>query len=115
MREEDDTVSSAQLCRWFGVARSTFYYRPPVQTASRVPIVDTAIIDAAPAARRPMITARARRDAEAPAYRNKIHRTLRLNQWQVRQGHRPGVQAGRSGPRGSTYGGRSTPRISHWL
>ena len=102
MREEGTVVSIAQLCRWFGVARSTFYYRPPRAAAPRVPVVDTAlettirgIIDADPAAGLRMITARVRRDAATPVNRKKIHRILKLNQWQVRQrphGHRPRVQ-----------------------
>jgi putative transposase len=42
-----------------------------------------------------MITARVRREAEKPVNRKKIHRILKLNQWQVRQrpqGQRPRVQ-----------------------
>src|SRR5689334_22397860 len=99
MREEGQPVSIVQLCRWFGVARSTFYYRPPVRTVPRVPVVDEAlvgtirtIIDAEPAAGLRMITARVRRDADKPVNRKKIHRILKLNQWQVRQrpqGQRP--------------------------
>jgi putative transposase len=99
MRDEGQTVSIAKLCRWFGVPRSTFYYRPPAATASRVPVVDQAIeaqvrgiIDANPAAGLRMIVARIRRAAAAPVNRKKIHRILKLNQWQVRQrpyGHRP--------------------------
>jgi putative transposase len=102
MREEGQTVSIVQLCRWFGVARSTFYYRPPVPRVPRVPVVDEdlvgtirAIIDAEPAAGLRMITARVRRDADKPVNRKKIHRILKLNQWQVRQrpqGQRPRVQ-----------------------
>ena len=38
MREEGQTVSIAQLCRWFGVARSTFYYRPPEAAVPRPPV-----------------------------------------------------------------------------
>lgn len=102
MREEGQAVSIAQLCRWFGVPRSTFYYRPPAAAAPRVPAIDTAlatqirtIIDAEPAAGLRMITARIRRDAATPVNRKKIHRILKLNQWQVRQrpqGQRPRVQ-----------------------
>jgi hypothetical protein len=40
MREEGKAVSIAQLCRWFGVPRSTFYCRPPVGQAPRSPVVD---------------------------------------------------------------------------
>jgi putative transposase len=101
MREEGQTVSIARLCRWFGVARSTFYYRPPVPPAPRIPVVDAAlvgtirnIIAREPAAGLRMITARVRRDAKHRVNRKKIHRILKLHQWQVRQrpqGQRPRV------------------------
>ncbi|MCW5891345.1 MAG: transposase family protein [bacterium] len=102
MREEGKTVSIVQLCRWFGVARSTFYYRRPVAPAARVPIVETAlesalraIIDAEPAVGLRMITARIRRAAATRVNRKKIHRIIKLNQWQCQrrpQGHRPRAQ-----------------------
>ena len=102
MREEGNAVSIAKLCRWFDVARSTFYYRPPPAGASRAPVVDAVlatqirtIIEAEPVAGLRMITARIRRDAATPVNRKKIHRILKLNQWQVRQrpqGQRPRVQ-----------------------
>jgi putative transposase len=102
MREEGKAVSIAQLCRWFGVRRSTFYYRPPVGQAPRSPVVDKpleaqirAIIEAEPAVGLRMIAARIRRTATTPVNRKKIHRILKLNQWQLRrrpQGHRPRVQ-----------------------
>ena len=34
MRAEGKAVSIAQLCRWFGVPRSTFYYRPTTAGAA---------------------------------------------------------------------------------
>jgi len=42
MRAEGQAVSLAQLCRWFGVPRSTFYYRPAMGTA-RPPVIDEAV------------------------------------------------------------------------
>ena len=102
MREEGRAVSIAKLCRWFGVPRSTFYYRPPVSAVPRVPVIDEGlaaeirtIIDAEPVAGLRMITARVRRKSVGPVNRKKIHRILKLNGWQVRQrpqGHRPRVQ-----------------------
>jgi len=102
MREEGQVVSIAQLCHWFGVARSTFYYRPPVSAVPRPPIVDAAlvvtirnIIEQEPTAGLRMITARVRRAAAQPVNRKKIHRILKLHHWQVRQrpqGQRPRVQ-----------------------
>jgi len=101
MRVEGKTVSIAQLCRWFGVPRSTFYYRPATG-AVRVPVLDTAlvatirtIIEAEPAAGLRMITARVRRTSPVPINRKKAHRILKVNGWQVRQrprGQRPRVQ-----------------------
>ena len=96
MREEGKAVSIVQLCRWFGVPRSTFYYRPPVAMAPRPPGVDAtlearirAIVETEPVAGLRMITARIRRDAAEPVNRKKIHRILKLNGWQVRQRPRP--------------------------
>jgi len=64
MRAEGKAVSIAQLCRWFGVPRSTFYYRPTM-AGPRTPVLDPAlvatirtIIEAEPAAGLRMITAR---------------------------------------------------------
>ena len=100
MRAEGKAVSIAQLCRWFGVPRSTFYYRSPV-TAAHAPVLDRAlvatiraIIEAEPAAGLRMITARIRRASPVPINRKKIHRILKVNGWQVRQrprGQRPRV------------------------
>jgi len=105
MREEGRTVSIAKLCRWFGVPRSTFYYRPQTSTP-RVPMMDEvvaaqirSIIDAEPVVGLRMIVARVRRQSPGPVNRKKIHRILKLNGWQVRQrpqGHRPRVQGWRS-------------------
>ncbi len=102
MHEEGKPVSIAQLCRWFGVPRSTFYYRPPADAVPTPPVVDRAleakiraIIDEEPAAGLRMITARIRRAADAPVNKKKIHRILKLNQWQCQrrpQGHRPRAQ-----------------------
>ena len=101
MRVEGKAVSIAQLCRWFGVPRSTFYYRPTTG-AVRVPVLDAAlvatirtIIEAEPAAGLRMITARVRRASPVPINRKKVHRILKVNGWQVRQrprGQRPRVQ-----------------------
>ena len=88
MRSEGQDVSIAQLCRWFGVARSTFYYRPP-PTAPRVPVLDAAlvatirtIIEAEPAAGLRMITARVRRASSVPI---NLGRHLKTGQWSTGQ------------------------------
>ena len=52
MRAEGKAVSIAQLCRWFGVPRSTFYYRPTVagpQPRRLDPALVTTIRDDLPA------------------------------------------------------------------
>jgi len=101
MRGEGKAVSIVQLCRWFGVPRSTFYYRPTTGVV-RVPVLDAAlvatirtIIEAEPAAGLRMITARVRRASPVPINRKKVHRILKVNGWQVRQrprGQRPRAQ-----------------------
>ena len=99
-------VAIAQLCRWFGVPRSTFCYRP-MTPDPRPAVLDSAlvatirkIIETEPAAGLRMITARLRRTSPAPINRKKVHRILKVNGWQVRQrprGQRPRVQ-GRVSP-----------------
>ena len=120
MRAEGQVVSITQLCRWFGVPRSTFYYRPALGTA-RPPVIDEAvakqmraIIDAEPVAGLRMIVPRVRRTAAQPVNRKKIHRIVKLNGWQVR-GNRWGIGAasedGYRAPSGPTRAGRSIRRI----
>ena len=43
VRAEGQMVSITQSCRWFGVPRSTLYYRPAVGTA-RPPVIDTTVV-----------------------------------------------------------------------
>src|SRR5439155_26915728 len=67
--------------------------RPPVVDAALVATIRK-IIEQEPAAGLRMITARVRRAAVQPVNRKKIHRILKLHQWQVRQrpqGQRPRV------------------------
>jgi putative transposase len=100
MRSEGKSVSIAQLCRWFGVPRSTFYYRPAAGSP-RPPVLDRAlvatirtIIEAEPTAGLRTITARVRRKSATPVNRKKVHRILKINGWQVHQrprGQRPRV------------------------
>src|SRR6476620_2318342 len=98
MCAEGKAVSIVQLCRWFGVSRSTFYYRPTTGVV-RAPVLDTVLVDtirtiieAEPAAGLRMITARVRRASPVPVNRKKVHRILKVNGWEVRQrprGQRP--------------------------
>jgi putative transposase len=79
MRAEGREVSIAKLCRWFGVSRSSFYYRPGALTE---PVIDAALAELI----RRVIE-------ENPAY--GLRRIIRLNGWQVwrkPQGNRPRAQ-----------------------
>ena len=100
MRAEGNEVSMARLCRWFGVPRSTVYYRgTPVRRLGRAidaALVETVrtIIEANPAYGLRRITALVRRGLQAAVNRKRIHRILKANGWQVRQrpqGQRPRV------------------------
>ena len=42
MRAEGNEVSIAQLCGWFGVARSSFYYKPEMRGA---PVIDAVVCE----------------------------------------------------------------------
>jgi len=97
MRPEGKEVSIARLCRWFGVARSSFYYRP--EQSSSLPVIDgevcgqiRAVIEDNPTHGVRLITAVVRRKAKSAVNRKKVHRIIKLNGWQVRrksQGKRP--------------------------
>jgi putative transposase len=100
MRAEGSAVSIAKLCRWFGVARSSFYYRP--ERSPSPPVIDAevceqirAAIEENPTHGVRMITAVVRKKAERPVNRKKVHRIIKLNGWQVwrkPQGKRPRVK-----------------------
>jgi len=99
MRAEGKEVSIAKLCRWFDVARSTFYYEPktrkPAPIDAGMAAVIRTIIDDNPAFGVRMITATARRKVNGPVNRKKVRRIVRLNGWQVwrkPQGKRPRAQ-----------------------
>lgn len=93
-------MSIAQLCRWFGVPRSTFYYQPET---SQPAVIDAelseqirTIIDANPSYGLRRITALVRRQSAGSVNRKRVHRIIKLNGWQVwqkPQGKRPRVQA----------------------
>lgn len=99
MRTEGKAVSIAQLCQWFGVPRSTFYYRAERR---RCLALDQALVDLVgrlieenPDYGVRRLTVLVRRELKAAVNRKKIHRILKANGWQVRQrprGQRPRVQ-----------------------
>ena len=103
MEAEGKTVSIASLCRWFGLPRSSFYYRPTPRTVRRcdpekVRLV-RAIIDENPGYGVRRLTAVARKRSAEPVNRKSVHRILKENSWQVRRrprGQRPRVAGWRS-------------------
>ena len=111
MKEEGKSVSISKLCRWFSVPRSTFYYKSMVRKPKAV---DTElekniweIIQAEPSWGLRLITAVIRRDY-GRYNRKKIHRIIKLNNWQVTKkpkGHRPRVKG---------WGSRTTEIDTRW-
>lgn len=116
LREEGYEVSVSQLCRWFGVPRRTFYYRPSKTT---------------PKLRDDLVVSVKALIEQEPSYgyrtvagllgmnKNTVQRIFQLKGWQVRKraiGFRPRIQAlpsvaGRPNERWSTdlcriWGGR---------
>ena len=99
MRAEGKVMSIAQLCHWFAVPRSTFYYRAERR---RSPALDPLLVELVGRliAQNPdygvrRLTVLVRRELRAAVNRKKIHRILKANGWQVRQkprGQRPRVQ-----------------------
>src|SRR5262249_50483756 len=99
MRAEGKVVSIAQLCRWFGMPRSTSYYRGERRQA---PELDRALVElvgrliaANPDYGLRRLTVLVRRELQAAVNRKKIHRILKANGWQIRQrprGQRPRVR-----------------------
>jgi putative transposase len=103
MKEEGKFVSIAQLCRWFGVPRSSFYYEPqdpkPVALDETLARMIREIIDENPTYGLRRITALLRRKLMRKVNRKKVHRIIKINGWQVRQkpvGARPRAQGWKS-------------------
>ena len=96
MREEGKTVAIAQLCRWFELRRSSFYYVPKRRASTAldqaVVVEVRKVIEAHPTYGVRRITAMVRRNVSAAVNRKKIHRIIKINGWQVAQkprGQRP--------------------------
>ena len=45
MEAEGNRVSIGKLCRWFGVARSSFYYRPEFTATPKQPVIDAELVE----------------------------------------------------------------------
>ena len=99
LKEENKEISIRKICKVLDVPRSTFYYKT---TVSSEPIRDMEveaeirkIIDEEPAVGLRMITAMVRKRLNRNINRKKIHRIIKLNNWQVnrkRKGQRPRVK-----------------------
>ena len=99
MRTEGKVVAIAQLCRWFGVPRSTFYYRGERRRTAELDrdLVELVgrLIAANPEYGLRRLTVLVRRELREAVNRKRIHRILKGNGWQIRQrprGQRPRVQ-----------------------
>ena len=100
MRQEGKVVSIAQLCRWFTVPRSSFYYttrrRGPGILDAALTMLVREIIDANPTYGLRRITALLRRQVDRQINRKAVHRIVKHHGWQVwqkPQGKRPRVAA----------------------
>src|SRR5262249_5871464 len=119
MRAEGKVVSIAQLCRWFGLSRSTFYYRGEQPRAveldrALVALVGRLIAENPDYGLR-RLTVLVRRELHAAVNRKRIHRILKANGWQIRQrprGKRPRARGWVSRVTRPTCAGRSTRRTS---
>lgn len=95
-------MSITKLCRWFGVSRSSFYYRPKPRVRRFDKEVVEAVrqtIDEHPTYGVPRLTARLRRKLSRAVNHKKVRRIVQHHNWQVRKrpvGHRPRVRAWRS-------------------
>lgn len=92
MEEEGKHVSMKKLCMWFGVARSTVYYKKSIKQTTISKALDEvlvqkirSIIEANPTFGVRRITALIRRQMEKAVNRKKIHRIIKVNGWQVRK------------------------------
>ena len=97
MANEGKAVSISQLCRWSGLPRSTFYYRPATSGPAKVDrVVERRVAeikDANPRYGMRRIHAVLKRERQVN--RKKVHRIIKLNGWQVRslrRGGRPRAQ-----------------------
>jgi putative transposase len=105
MKVEGKVVSTSQICRWYSIPRSTFYYGPKLQQP-RKPKLDEAlvemirgIIEEEPEFGVRRITAVLRNQLMLKVNRKKVRRIIRENGWQVRkkpQGNRPRAKGLRS-------------------
>lgn len=93
LRADGFEVSMVQLCRWFGVARRTVYYRPtkaPPKVQDRLAAPVKALIEAEPSFGYRTVA------GLLGMNKNTVQRIFQLKGWQVRKrpiGQRPRIQA----------------------
>lgn len=91
-------VSISKLCHWFNVPRATFYYQPkqrnPRAVDSGLSLKIREIIDKFPQYGLRRIAAVIKREWHEAVNRKKVHRIIKLNNWQLKRksrGQRPRV------------------------
>ena len=93
LAQEGHTVSITQLCRWLGIPRRSFYYKPK----TREPKIDEQKVQRIKATIEQYPTYGYRRVALLTGINKKaVQRILKLKGWQVRKrpkGHRPRAKA----------------------
>ena len=86
------TVSISRLCKWFGVSRSTFYYKPSQRKPKGFDHLLSKkireIIDRFPQYGLRRILAMVRREWHETVNRKKVHRIIKINNWQIRKSNR---------------------------
>lgn len=93
LRDEGFEVSMVQLCRWFGVARRTVYYRPTKAPPKVQEVLSTsvkALIEAEPSFGYRTVA------GLLGMNKNTVQRIFQIKGWQVRKrpiGQRPRIQA----------------------
>jgi putative transposase len=81
-----------RLCNWFGIARSSIYYKPSISKRQVSKALDPvlvekvrSIIEANPTYGVRRVTALLRRELQKAVNRKKVHRIMKVNNWQVRK------------------------------
>ena len=99
MKESGHPVSITKLCKWFNVPHSTVYYkskrRTPKPVDKEVENEMREVIQEFPTYGKRRITVAVRKRLNKAINHKKIHRIIKLNNWQVikrPKGHRPRVK-----------------------
>ncbi len=92
MKAEGKEISIKKLCLWFGVARSTVYYKPKRSHPRALRPLDVIlteevrkVIESNPTFGVRLITAMVRKALRRAINRKAVHRIMKINSWQVRK------------------------------